>query len=502
MERPRWARSASSRQRRVHSFYGISIVAVILLTAYKIFYLQADDTSPSQEELLARCPQVEPLFPNQNPALSRMEAYLDSKRFRKETIIRMTGAVQIPSVSYDGMKPVGQDPRWDIFYDFAAYLERAFPLIHSNLILEKVNTHGLLYTWDGSDASLKPTVLMAHQDVVPVDETTIDQWTHPPFSGAYDGTYVWGRGSSDAKNPLIGTMEAVELLIEAKFKPKRSIILSFGFDEESAGTEGAGYLANFLLGRYGKDGVAAIVDEGAGVMEYWGALFAMPAVAEKGYLDVEIIIRMPGGHSSAPPDHNGIGIMSEFITMVEGNLYEPHIYGENPFLSMLQCGAAYGPDFPQDWKPLLSSGKRDKLARKIATLGGFIKYLFTTSVAVDIIGGGVKANALPERTTALINHRINVGDHVSDVQDHLTRLANKIGMKYNLTVHAFNDKQETPSSITLADTLKSALEPAPVTPTNIDGVTPYGILSGTTRALYGKEVLMTPGIMTGNTDTK
>jgi Gly-Xaa carboxypeptidase len=41
-----------------------------------------------------------------------------------------------------------------------------------------------------------------------------------------------------------------------------------------------------------------------------------------------------------------------------------------------------------------------------------------------------------------------------------------------------------------------------VTPTNIDTVTPYAVLSGTTRALYGDAIVMAPGIMTGNTDTR
>jgi Gly-Xaa carboxypeptidase len=36
---------------------------------------------------------------------------------------------------------------------------------HSTLSLTKVNTYGLVYTWKGSDDSLKPLVLMAHQDV-------------------------------------------------------------------------------------------------------------------------------------------------------------------------------------------------------------------------------------------------------------------------------------------------------------------------------------------------
>lgn len=233
----------------------------------------------------------------------------------------------------------------------------------------------------------------------------------------------------------------------------------------------------------------------------WGTVFATPAVGEKGYIDVEVIIRMPGGHSSVPPEHNGIGVMSEFITKVEANLYEPKFYSENPFLGLLECGAAHGQDFPEEWKELISSGDREKLATEVAGSDLYLKYLLTTSVAVDIIGGGVKANALPERTTALINHRVNVGDTTATVKARLTKLANEVAEKYNLTVHAFNGEGETPSSITL-DGGNVPLEPAPVSPTDVDTVTPYFVLSGTTRAVFGEEVIMAPGLSTGNTDTR
>jgi len=76
---------------------------------------------------------------------------------------------------------------------------------HATLSLTKVNTFGLVYVWSGSDTSLKPILLAAHQggcgdissasriqitvmeDVVPVDPTTVDQWLYPPYSGYFDG---------------------------------------------------------------------------------------------------------------------------------------------------------------------------------------------------------------------------------------------------------------------------------------------------------------------------
>lgn len=336
-----------------------------------------------------QCRQAEPLFPSRkSAALDSMDEFLTSPQFFNASVARVAGAVQIPTQSYDGMRPVGEDDRWDVMYDLALYLEHTFPLVHSTLQLEKVNTHGLLYTWQGSDSSLKPTVLMAHQDTVPVEVSTIGQWTHPPFSGEFDGRFVWGRGASDCKNSLVGILEAVELLVDAGFSPKRTLVLSFGFDEESAGSQGAGRLAQAILDRYGKDSVEIIVDEGSGLEKQWGTLFALPAVAEKGYIDVDVIVKMPGGHSSIPPKHNGIGVMGELITHIESNLYEPHLHAENPFLGALYCGAAHAAEFPPSLKKELRHRgtkdvevceKKDKLALEVSANGVPYRRLFGSS---------------------------------------------------------------------------------------------------------------------------
>ncbi len=51
----------------------------------------------------------------------------------------------------------------------------------------------LLFTWQGTDPSLKPVVLCAHLDVVPCP--TPEAWDHPPFGGHIDRAagVVWGQ---------------------------------------------------------------------------------------------------------------------------------------------------------------------------------------------------------------------------------------------------------------------------------------------------------------------
>lgn len=134
---------------------------------------------------------------------------------------------------------------------------------------EYVNTLGLVYTIEGSDPSLKPLMLAAHQDVVPVND--VQNWKYPPFSAHFDGRFLWGRGASDDKNSLTALLSALETLLGyAEWVPRRTIVLALGFDEESSGRRGAGTIGPFLEERYGKYGIALLLDEGGMGLELLG----------------------------------------------------------------------------------------------------------------------------------------------------------------------------------------------------------------------------------------
>ncbi|KDN44468.1 hypothetical protein RSAG8_05515, partial [Rhizoctonia solani AG-8 WAC10335] len=358
------------------------------------------------------CKQVEPFD------ASNWTAAYDVDGFEAKAAELLGGAVRIPTESFDNMGNVGDDDHWVVFDKLHKYLEEQFPRVHKALEVEKVNTYGLLFTWKGSDSSLKPMVLMGHQDVVPVDPKTVDQWKQPPFSGYYDGTYVWGRGSGDDKSGLIGILATVESLLERDFKPTRTLVLSFGYDEEVGGPRGAKPLAERLLELYGEDGVAFIVDEGdtaGSAVTDKGVATARPAVGEKGYMDVTIEVRTPGGHSSIPPAHSqSIGILSKIIVEFEDNPYPVTLHRSNPMYTLLQCEAAYAapdalvPRFRKAIGRSLISDKALKFVTEVMSMDHRWKAFVGTTQAVDIINGGVKANALPEQAKALINHRIAV----------------------------------------------------------------------------------------------
>ncbi|KAL0564031.1 hypothetical protein V5O48_018026 [Marasmius crinis-equi] len=466
------------------------------------------------------CPQADVLTPETNQVVwEALGKNFGTEKFRLRAIDWLAGAVRVPTESYDNMDPVGVDPRWEAFGKFHEYLESAFPLVHSKLALSKHNTYGLLYQWQGTDSSLKPLLLMAHQDVVPVEPKTVDQWTHPPYSGHYDGERIWGRGSSDDKSGLIGTLSAVESLLEAGFQPTRTVLLSYGFDEEASGVQGAQSLAQHLLETLGKNSIAMIVDEGSGYQTIYGSVFATPGVAEKGYLDTRVEVATAGGHSSIPPRHTSIGILSRLLVEFEDHPYDVNLSRDHLFYSTLQCFAGYAKDVPSDLrKAIRRSTKSDKALRKLKDIifqDAETLSLVGTTQAVDLIQGGVKSNALPEQAWALVNHRISILSSVEEAQKHDTELLKDLAESFNLTFTAFGQSVTDPKlpskgTLTLTDAFGNQLQPAPQTPHSGDNTTPYQLLSGTIKATYNSHrsiegtnnIAVTPGMMTGNTDTR
>ncbi len=74
--------------------------------------------------------QEQPVFhPIKRPDItdSNINSLFKSKEYRDLIAKRLSGAVQIPTITYDGMGRVGEDKRWDVFYEIESYLERTFP---------------------------------------------------------------------------------------------------------------------------------------------------------------------------------------------------------------------------------------------------------------------------------------------------------------------------------------------------------------------------------------
>jgi len=380
--------------------------------------------------------------------------------------------------------------------------------------IDRVNKLGLLYTLEGTDSKLKPIMFTAHQDVVPA--TSPEQWTHPPFVPYYDGKFVWGRGASDCKNNLIGLLSVMEDLLSQHWRPKRTIILGFGFDEETGGVRGASYLAAELEKRYGKEGIVMIMDEGGmGLESYGHFVYALPAVTEKGFLNVILTLEVNGGHSSRPPEHTAIGIMAEIIVALEQNPFKPRLTKENPFRGFLECQVRYTPHEVESWlkDALLKGDDEFKIGNRLAEARGKeVRFSIQTSQAVDIIQSGEKSNQLPESVRTVVNYRIAPHDSLASVKNRIVDVVSPIANKHGIHVRGFEctaSPDEVHPSFTEKLNLSSMLDlsPSPISPTSPTNPV-WALFAGVIRQVFestssfsGKTVVPVGDIMTGNTDT-
>ncbi|KAI9364957.1 carboxypeptidase S, partial [Zopfochytrium polystomum] len=475
----------------------------------------------------ASCAQELPLAPSSHPALDQVFAsYYDGSNtsFTDALAQKLSGMVRIQTVSFDDMKtrpveePLPDDPRRLGLYELRSYLKATWPQLHSKLELDIVNRYSLVYTWKGSDPSLKPLLLAAHQDTVPVPSDTVDRWTYPPFDGIIADGRIWGRGTSDCKGQLAAILEAAENLVINGFQPRRTLVLAFGFDEEISGIQGAAIMAEYFESIYGVNGIAMIVDEGTGLEEAFGTTFAYLAISEKGAVSVRFSVSTPGGHASVPPAHTGIGILSLLVVNLEANPFPLSLgtdENESPLLQQLRCEAAHAPLMPNDLRETISrvdrsvGAEKDEAKRELANklaVDPIYKAVMSTTQAVDLISGGIKVNALPELATATANYRIAADSSIAKTEDRLFQLTKSVAAAFNMTLTQkilCRRRQRRIRTGTIRIVSESApMEPSRKTP--VDGK-PYKVMAGTVLHALKREnepLFVSPSSPTFNTDTR
>ncbi len=331
-----------------------------------------------------------------------------------KAVRHLSDAIKFKTISYEDTKKID----YSQLVKLCDYLQKTYPLTHKNLKREIISKYSLLYTWKGNDASLKPVLLMGHIDVVPIEKGTEKNWMYPPFSGDIADGFIYGRGAMDDKLCVLGLLEAAEKLLQAGFKPKRTIYFAFGHNEEIGGEGGARKIAEILKSRgvqleYVLDEGLAIITKG--IIPGLSRPLALVGIAEKGYLSVELSVQTEGGHSSTPPPHTSIGILASAIHELEAHPMPGGIRG--PARDMFKF---VGPEMSFAMKMVMANlWLFHPLVEKLLATNPASNAVMRTTTAVTIINGGVKDNVIPAKARAVVNFRILPGDTVESVLTHV-----------------------------------------------------------------------------------
>jgi carboxypeptidase PM20D1 len=384
-------------------------------------------------------------------------------------VAKLQALVRIPTVSDRDAANVDTDA----FDRLLVELEQQFPLLHERLELTRISTHGLLFRWAGH-SSVRPVVLMAHLDVVPVDPTA--PWRHDPFGAEIIDGEIWGRGTLDDKGCVVGICEAVERLLEQGFTPAQDVWLSFGCDEEVSG--GAARAAVDELVRRGVR-PWFVLDEGGAVAH--GAFpgveppVAVIGVTEKGVTSLRLTAEGRGGHASTPARNGPTARIARAITRLEKAPFPSSL--PNPTRELM---TRLAPHAPLALRPLM--GNADRLARLLTraliTAGPESAAMTRTTLAATTLSGSPALNVIASRATAGLNLRIMVGDTVDGVISHVRK--------------AIGDKS-------IGIEVVEANEPSPISPS--DGDEAFDLLASTITRDF-PDAVVSPYVMMAATDSR
>ena len=353
---------------------------------------------------------------------------------RDDVVPKLQALVRIPTVS-------DRDPA---LVDTAAFdrlletLREQFPLVHERLELTRVSTHGLLLHWPGASDG-RPVVLMAHLDVVPVDEGA--PWQHPPFDAVVVDGAVWGRGTLDDKGCVVAICEAVERLLQQGFSPAQDVWLSFGCNEEVGGDS---------------------------------APLAVIGVTEKGTTSLRLVAEGRGGHASVPAPMGPTARIARAVTRLEKAPFPPRTPA--PTIELLRRVA---PHAPRPLRPVLSRAASlgPALSRLLVAAGPEAAAMTRTTAAVTTLSGSPALNVIASRAPAGVNLRVMVGDTVASAIAHVRK--------------AIRDDTVTVEVV-------EQNEPSPVSPVDDEA---FRLIESTIAELFPAAV-PTPYVMMGATDSR
>lgn len=318
-------------------------------------------------------------------------------------------------------------------------LPALYPNVWEKCPLIRFGDRGLLFRWEGGEKG-DPAVLMAHYDVVPVEE---ENWSKPAFDATIEDGVLWGRGTLDTKVTFNGVLSAAENLIKQGFQPKNDIYFAFSGGEEVNG-RGAVNIVNY----FSEQGIvpSLVVDEGGAVVE---GVFpgvsepcALIGIAEKGLMNLAYSVSSDGGHASAPAPHTPVGILAKACAKVEAHPFKAHF--TRPVMEMFDTLGRhstflYRMIFANLW---CFGGVLDMICRKS---GGELNALVRTTVAFTQMSGSKAPNVIPPSASMVSNMRLNPEDTMDSAMEYIRSVIGDDSVKLTKLVG------ENPSPISRTD---------------------------------------------------
>jgi acetylornithine deacetylase/succinyl-diaminopimelate desuccinylase-like protein len=288
-------------------------------------------------------------------------------------------------------------------------------------LLETVPGRASLVARLKGDGSKRPILLMAHEDVVPVDRA---RWTVDPFAAIEKDGLLYGRGVSDDKAMLSANLEVFLQLKRLQVPLARDVIFLAEASEEMSSPAG---MAAVVERYWDKIDCEFSLNEGGGALVENGKVKYMGVgTAEKLPRGVTLQATGSSGHGSVPRVDNAVTHLAAAVAKA-GTWETPSRLNETT-REFFQRLATISPPQEAAWyRNVLDPKVQAELRAKKPQYYSMLR----TSVVPTMLKAGIKENVIPPTAEGTLDIRALPDEDLAKFRDMLAQVINDPQVKVN-----------------------------------------------------------------------
>src|SRR3989338_6319134 len=275
--------------------------------------------------------------------------------------------------------------------------------IPSQILISSGLRASLIARLPGSGA-MRPLLLMCHTDVVPADPK---EWETDPFVPTEKNGYLYGRGAADIKC-MCATQLAILIWIKRSRTPLlRDVIFFAQADEESGGH---GRHLDWLLKEHGKLLKAEIaVNEGGNtIWEEDKPVEVRVEVAQKKYLDFDLLARAKAGHASVARSDNPVAALARALAKLTDYRGPARLDGvvRGFLVRQLDTAAAAVKPAIEDVLNSQPGPDLERAADRLSSVHAEFGAMLRDTLSPTMLKAGYKSNFIRGEAQATVNARL------------------------------------------------------------------------------------------------
>jgi acetylornithine deacetylase/succinyl-diaminopimelate desuccinylase-like protein len=329
-----------------------------------------------------------------------------------------------------------------------------------------------------------PILFLAHLDVV---EARREDWSMDPFKLIERDGFFYGRGTSDIKDGAAILITNLIRLKQSGFVPDRDLIVALTAGEESGGDyNGVQWLLTNTRDLIGAP-YCINMDAGDPQIKNGRRVLRTVQASEKVYVDFQLEVKNPGGHSSLPTRDNaiyrlaaGLGRLATFDFPVKLNDVTKAYFER-------MSTVAKDPEVAGAMKSI-AHNPQDRAAAARLSQDPYYNAMMRTTCVATMLSGGHAPNALPQTARANINCRMLPDDSPPEVQQALIKALADDQIKVSVVSQPLSSPASplNPEVMTATEKTTGSLWPGvPVVPVMETGATDGAYLRNAGIPTYG-----------------